>query len=155
MIKSISGVLLAIVISNIPSTTSYEANLDPIVIEEKTVWTEQELFLYAEKYAEKHNVSKDKMIEVIDCEAPWSMINGVKSYSLNNTQSKHKYNEGQIQRNPSWGAVGDYERSFGPVQIHEPAHPEITREQANDPDFAINYLASEIAAGRGNKWSCY
>ena len=161
MKKTISGMLLTVVMISIPSTNEYIAPpmVIPVaeagVLEKKTVWSETELFVIAEEKAMEFGVSKEKMIQVIKCEAPWTTVDGVKSYSLSNTQSKHRYNEGQIQRNPSWGAVGDYERSFGPVQIHEPAHPNITREEAVDPDFAIGYLASEMSAGRGKKWSCY
>lgn len=52
-------------------------------------------------------------------------------------------------------AVGDHGTSFGLVQIHLPAHPEITKEQALDPAFSINYLKRELAAGHASQWSCY
>lgn len=52
-------------------------------------------------------------------------------------------------------AVGDNGTSFGLVQIHQPSHPTITKEQAHDPDFALNFLAKNLAAGKGKMWTCY
>lgn len=52
-------------------------------------------------------------------------------------------------------AVGDGGKSFGLVQIHLPSHPNITKEQAVNPEFAIKYLTSELSAGRGKAWTCY
>lgn len=52
-------------------------------------------------------------------------------------------------------AVGDNGTSFGLVQIHLPSHPTITKEQAFDEDFAIDFLASNLAKGKGNMWTCY
>lgn len=52
-------------------------------------------------------------------------------------------------------AVGDHGTSFGVAQIHLPAHPEITKEEALDPFFAIDYAASEFASGHASQWTCY
>lgn len=51
--------------------------------------------------------------------------------------------------------VGDNGTSFGLVQIHQPAHKQITKEQAFDPEFAIDFLASNLAKGNGRLWTCY
>jgi len=42
----------------------------------------------------------------------------------------------------SWnaGAVGDNGTSFGPFQIHLPAHPGVSAAQAQDPTFAAKYM---------------
>lgn len=40
---------------------------------------------------------------------------------------------------PSWG-VGDAGTSFGPFQIHLPAHPGVTPAEASDPRFAVAYM---------------
>ena len=50
---------------------------------------------------------------------------------------------------------GSQERSFGLVQIHELAHPNITREQMLDPEFSIRFLAENLAKGKGSMWTCY
>ena len=46
------------------------------------------------------------------------------------------------------------EQSFGLAQIHLPSHPDITREQATDPDFALDWMTSEWSKGRSWQWSC-
>ncbi len=45
--------------------------------------------------------------------------------------------------------------SFGIVQIHLPAHPDITKEQALDPYFAIPWMVHEWDKDREGEWSCY
>lgn len=52
-------------------------------------------------------------------------------------------------------ALGDGGHSRGLVQIYDSYHPNITHEQAYDPEFAIDFLASNLAKGKGNLWSCY
>lgn len=48
---------------------------------------------------------------------------------------------------------GIREESYGPVQIHLPDHPEITKEEALDPWFSVNFLIDEVNAGRLWKWN--
>ena len=52
-------------------------------------------------------------------------------------------------------AIGDHGHSYGISQIYLPAHPEITKDQALDPAWAIDYLAQQISIGKGNRWTCY
>ncbi len=52
-------------------------------------------------------------------------------------------------------AIGDFGYSYGLVQIFLPAHPNISKSDALDPDFAIRYLAKNISEGHGRMWSCY
>jgi predicted hydrolase (HD superfamily) len=47
------------------------------------------------------------------------------------------------------------EQSYGLVQINRLAHPTISINQAEDPTYAITYLASNLATGNGHQWSCY
>jgi len=42
--------------------------------------------------------------------------------------------------------VGDSGTSFGPFQIHLPAHPGVTRAEAEDPAFAVRYMLPEYQA---------
>jgi hypothetical protein len=102
-------------------------------------------------FAEKYSVSSSKMIKIMDCE------NRAYDPLL---QSGIRYTAGQIARNPSWGEVGDYEKSFGLVQIHLPAKNKwqgkiITKEQAQDPEFSIEFLAERLSKGKGKMWTCY
>lgn len=52
-------------------------------------------------------------------------------------------------------AVGDNGNSFGLVQIYLPAHPEITREQALDKEFAVKFMAEQFSQGNARIWTCY
>lgn len=52
-------------------------------------------------------------------------------------------------------AVGDHGTSFGLVQIHLSAHPEIKKEEALDAEFSVNYLAKSLSTGKGKQWTCY
>lgn len=52
-------------------------------------------------------------------------------------------------------AVGDKGTSFGLVQIHLPAHPHVTRAQAEDPTFALNFIVDEFLKGNEWKWTCW
>ena len=52
-------------------------------------------------------------------------------------------------------AVGDGGTSFGLSQIHLPAHPNITKAQAFDKEFAISYMANEMSKGRASQWTCW
>jgi len=46
--------------------------------------------------------------------------------------------------------------SWGIAQIHLPAHPEISKAEALDPAFSIDYMAHQISLGNGPKlWTCY
>ncbi len=48
-------------------------------------------------------------------------------------------------------AIGDHGHSFGLVQIYLPSHPFITKKQALDPDWSLQYMASHWHA---DHWSC-
>jgi hypothetical protein len=67
-------------------------------------------------------------------------------------QSKHRYTESNV---PKGYKVGDREQSFGLVQIHLPAHPSISKEQATDPEFAAEFLVKNLSQGKGSMWTCY
>lgn len=58
-----------------------------------------------------------------------------------------------------YDAKGDYATStgytsFGAVQIHLSAHPEISREMAEDPEYALNFMAMQWKAGHQSLWTC-
>jgi hypothetical protein len=81
------------------------------------------------------------MEAIIGCESGWDTA----------IQSKHTYQERNV---PKGYEVGDREQSFGLVQIHLPAHPSISKEQAKDPEFALEFLAKNLAAGKAGMWTC-
>lgn len=89
-------------------------------------WTQATLESLADERADYYKVSRSVVRAVIACESTWNIK-----------------------------AVGDSGKSHGLVQIHQPSHPEITLEMAQNPYFATNYLASEISKGNGDQWTCY
>lgn len=52
-------------------------------------------------------------------------------------------------------AVGDYGTSFGIAQIHLPAHEDITKAEALDPQWSIDWAAEQFAEGNQRIWTCY
>jgi hypothetical protein len=78
------------------------------------------------KYALMYNVSEQRMLGTMKCESGF---------------------------NPK--AIGDKGTSFGLSQIHLPAHPTITKEQALNPDFAVQFMAKSFAQGKERMWTCW
>lgn len=107
-----------------------------------TYWREGEnLRQEVRAKAEEYGVSAYAMSAIINCESQGSTT----------VQSNHRYT---VRNVPKGYQVGDREQSFGLVQIHLPAHPHITREQAVNPEFAIEFLAKNLKAGDGWMWTC-
>lgn len=52
-------------------------------------------------------------------------------------------------------AIGDAGQSYGVAQIHLPSHPTVTKEQALDPNFAIEWTAQQFSKGKAEMWTCY
>ncbi len=79
-------------------------------------------------FSTQHKVSSETMSRVISCESSFN------PNAINSTSREY---------------------SVGLVQINLKAHKNITVEQAKDPVFAVNFLAENLAKGRGKMWSCY
>lgn len=146
----VGSLLLVSLLLHIPQQATSSVPIDvPEALEVNTLArhteTKDELIYLVRKYANKYGVSFSDMFRVIECESNWNP----------NIQSRHRYDEGQIARNPHWGNVGDYEKSFGLVQIHLPAHPTVTEEMAKDPEFAIDFMAKMFSKGKQSQWSCF
>lgn len=52
-------------------------------------------------------------------------------------------------------AIGDHGTSYGIAQIHLPAWPDISKEQALNPDWAIRWAAQQWSKGNAKAWTCY
>jgi len=52
-------------------------------------------------------------------------------------------------------AIGDSGNSYGIAQIHLPSHPYISKEQALNPFFALNWMSNEWSKGNAKIWSCW
>lgn len=55
-----------------------------------------------------------------------------------------------------WNATstGDHNTSFGLAQIHLPAHPDVSKDEALDPIFSLNWAAQNFSKNP-LIWSCY
>ena len=77
-------------------------------------------------YANKYGVSAEVMDKVVNCESGY---------------------------NPT--ARGDRGLARGLAQIRSDYHPTVTDEQAFDVDFPLDFLAENLAKGRGHLWTCW
>lgn len=84
------------------------------------------------KYAEQFNVDPKDLIDTIRCESSFD----------EDVQSRHVKN-------------GVREKSFGLSQINLPFNPDVSYEEAIDPDFAIRFMAYKFSIGKHNMWSCW
>lgn len=108
------------------------------------VWDKQAIFEAIETYSKKYGVSAHVMAVVVSCETAGTFNPNIQS------QARYKRN------NPRWGVLaGDQEKSFGLAQIHLPDNKDVTLSEATDPEFALEFLARNLAAGRGGMWTCY
>lgn len=115
-----------------------EAELVPEVPKEPKVSVQA----LVSKYSAQYRVSSVKMMQTIKCE----------DTSLEfDKQSDLTYKPRNRWKLPA----GSREKSYGLVQIHLPDHPEISYEQAIDPNFAVEFMAQQFAEGNGKIWSCY
>jgi hypothetical protein len=80
----------------------------------------------AQQIAIDHNISFEIMDKIITDESKWE---------------------------PNPIGHNDGGKSAGIAQIYLPSHPEITKEQALDPLWAINWVADEIKVGREWQWT--
>lgn len=94
------------------------------------------------KYSEQYNVPYNKLYRIVECETANTFDPNIQSYV--------KYNFTDVRR----GIVeGDRERSFGLAQIHLPDHPNVTMEEAKNPEFALDFMASHLSKGK-HIWYC-
>lgn len=118
-----------------------QASTVPVVVkaEPKVLSVNELVSFYAAKYA----VSEGVMLRVMACENKERNPKG---------QSKHLY----YFSDPKRAIVqGTRERSFGLVQIHLPDHPEVSYEEATNPEYSIEFLAKHLSLGHGYWWTCY
>lgn len=50
---------------------------------------------------------------------------------------------------------GKQEESYGLAQINLPSNPNVTLEQAQDPNFAIKFMAKNMSIGKASMWTCW
>ncbi len=95
-------------------------------------WTQEEVKEYAIEIATEYGLNKKKFLATLSCE------NGFNAKG----QSEHYYK-------------GKREQSFGAAQINLPSHKGITQEMAEDPTFALPWMAQKWINGDAYLWSCW
>ena len=91
-------------------------------------------------YAKKYKVSAKSMMRTLENE--------------NNTFDFDRQSGLKYKKNNRWGLSG-YEQSYGIAQIHLPDHPSVTKEEAINPEFAIEFMAKNFAQGKQKMWMGY
>lgn len=81
-------------------------------------------------FSTQYDVSYTEMYKTIECETRFRNI------------------QSEIVKN------GVREESYGYSQIHLPSHPDISKQEALTPSFAIEFLAKEFSKGRQWQWTC-
>lgn len=97
-------------------------------------WTPDALESLAREKADKYGVSQETFVRVMKCESMNFEHNGQSFIEAN----------GPNGREDSWGVV----------QIHLPSH-KVTKEQALDPEWALEWAAKQFSEGNASMWSCY
>lgn len=94
-------------------------------------------------YAAKHGVNEGILRFTVSCETAGTFDPGIRSTA--------RYTFSDARR----GIVaGEQEQSYGLAQIHLPDNPTVTKEEAVDPDFALEFMASALSRGEFWRWSC-
>ena len=121
-------------------TITYEAPVEQkeVQIEVHVEWTPERIEKEIDDRAKEYGVSASEMKRVMYCESSGSTT----------IQSHYRYTKNNV---PKGYAVGDREESYGLFQIHLPAHTDVTKEQAIDPKFAIEWTAKHW---KDTRWSC-
>jgi len=134
MISSLIGMAMVVMgLGAEPEVAHAEEEPKTILLQVKVNWTPERIDQEIETRAAEYGVSAPVMKKVIECESTGSTT----------IQSYH--------RRPD----GSREQSYGLAQIFLPAHPEVTKEQAIDPAFAIRFMAEEFSKGNAWKWTCW
>lgn len=128
MSKIIFTIVLSFVLSTVVFAQKTDTYIDPLA----TLDNKEEMLEWVSIEARNYNVSESLILCLINHEnKEWNP--SLQSYV--------------IQKN------GQREDSWGLSQIHLPSHPSITREQAQNPKFAIGFMADELSKGRAWQWS--
>ena len=104
----------------------------PIVHAEEKVWTQDMVKELARNTAKEHGLNVQKFLKTLNCENQFRAKG----------QSEHVYK-------------GEREDSWGSAQINLYWNPTISREQAEDPEFAIKFMAEQWSKGNAKLWTCW
>lgn len=97
--------------------------------------------------ADKFQVSRNEMLGTVRCEAKTHLIEGVIMYDAV-AQSEHYY---KGVREDSWG-LGQWHLPSGNSNLEGVP---ITKEQATNPEYALDLMAFYFSQNKQSKWTCY
>ena len=117
--------ILAISLSLFPATVSYSAPESILMLLPQKA-VQMTIPDLITQFAQEYDVSEELITKIVRCESSFRS-----------------------------DAIGDGGKSYGLVQIHQPSWPDITKEQAFDPEFAIEFLAKKLSEDKGELWTCY
>ena len=89
---------------------------------------------FISEMAAKYGINGNRFLATLKCES------GLKSIQ---------------SRIPKKGGPNGREDSWGIAQINLPSHPTVTRAEAMDPYFAIEWAAKHFSMGHASMWSCF
>lgn len=152
---AIIGMTGSLALSSVTPQSQAVSVEEPVVVQLTMAETLQPLSLPERRVLVREKINqltKEAGIEH-KAEEVYTTIAKCENISLEPTlQSGHRYKSD----NPKWGTkAGDQELSFGLVMIHLPSHPDVTKEQAQDPDFALRWMVDEFAQGHEWQWTCW
>lgn len=125
--------MLAFIVGLMMASTSPSSLLTvPIAHAEERTWTQEEVKQYALGVATEFGLHKGRFLATLQCENQFNAKG----------QSNHYY-------------MGVREKSFGVAQINLPSHKGVTQEMAENPYFAIPWMADKWVGGHASLWTCY
>lgn len=141
----IVGIVLGIVLDVrikhsiiIYTAQAQEDNPKEVLIEVEYNWTKDRIKEEAKKKADQYGVPFVEMWNTILCESGASTT----------IQSLHHYTFTDAKKGIY---KGEREKSLGLAQIHLPDHPDVTEEQAKNPEFSLDFMAKNWDTVR---WYC-
>lgn len=99
------------------------------------VWTKDALETLATEDAESAGLNANHFRAVITRESGWDI----------SIQSQYPDSTGPNGKEDSWGIS----------QINLPANPEVSLEMAQNPSFALSFMAEAWKGGQASKWSAW
>lgn len=122
----------------------------PVVHAAEIVWTKELVYELADQQAELYKLNANHLKATLNCE--------VKKNEDKTWDVKGQSNHPNVQKMPEWYTLQgnpENEQSFGVAQINLPAWPDVTLEQAQNPAFAVPWMAQLWADGGHKHWSCW
>lgn len=101
--------------------------------------TLEEVSKIIEKNSTKYHVKFNSLLQTIICESPKS------DDGLFDPSGQSEFTD----------EAGKREESYGITEINLPSHPDITKEQATDAEWSIEWMTQQFAAGKASMWTCW